>query len=285
MKEKRIKGSLLVFLGAVFWSLNAPLVKFIDLDPLLLTGLRSLIAGIALAPFIRFKKLNLNPWTLLFLISYAGLCVSIILALSMTSATIAIGMQYAGIIWIFLFNLIGNKIFKPKSFFAVLLIFIGISIFILSSNNSGSLMGNLIALTESIFFAGVTVFNKKANSKNPLGLISIANLFTGIFVFIFLAPPINQMAAIGSQDWIVLLILGIVQIGLGYSFYTFGLQFVSPQKAAIIAVWEMILGPLWVAIFLKDLPETLVLIGFVLILVGIVVDSLPDKERLSVKLV
>lgn len=49
--QNRPHGELLVFLGALFWSLNAPLVKFISLDAMLVCGLRSLIAGIALSPF------------------------------------------------------------------------------------------------------------------------------------------------------------------------------------------------------------------------------------------
>ena len=44
MLKGKLSGSLLVFLGAVCWSLNAPLVKFVqrDLDPFLVCGLRSL---------------------------------------------------------------------------------------------------------------------------------------------------------------------------------------------------------------------------------------------------
>ncbi len=40
MSNMRNSGTILVFLGAVFWSLNAPLVKFLTADPLLICGLR-----------------------------------------------------------------------------------------------------------------------------------------------------------------------------------------------------------------------------------------------------
>ena len=43
----KISGSILVFLGAVFWSLNAPLIKYLVLDPYLMCGLRSSIAAIS----------------------------------------------------------------------------------------------------------------------------------------------------------------------------------------------------------------------------------------------
>ena len=49
MKKITLSGGFLVFLGAAFWSLNSPLVKYLSLDPVLICALRSVIAGIALA--------------------------------------------------------------------------------------------------------------------------------------------------------------------------------------------------------------------------------------------
>lgn len=97
MKNFKISGGMLVFLGALFWSLNAPLIKFIEVDALLVCGFRSIIAGFFLLPFLRPKKLAFGPWMLVYLISYCGLCVGIVLALRQTSAAIAVGMQYASV--------------------------------------------------------------------------------------------------------------------------------------------------------------------------------------------
>ena len=58
--KKPVSGATLVFLGAFFWSLNAPLVKFLQIDPYLMCGLRAIIAGLALCAFIRPKKLRWN---------------------------------------------------------------------------------------------------------------------------------------------------------------------------------------------------------------------------------
>ncbi len=103
-----LSGGLLVFLGAAFWSLNSPLVKYLSLDSLLICGLRSLIAAIVLASAIRPKQLKWNRWMSVYVCSYAGLCLSIILALGATSAPVAIGMQYTAAIWLFLVNLLSS---------------------------------------------------------------------------------------------------------------------------------------------------------------------------------
>lgn len=77
MTNLKLSGEMMVFLGAAFWSLSAPLVKFLALDPYLICGLRSLIAAVALVAFLRPKKLKWNGWTLLYVCSYAGLCLSV----------------------------------------------------------------------------------------------------------------------------------------------------------------------------------------------------------------
>lgn len=273
MSKFRLSGSILVFLGAVFWSLNSPLVKYLTADPLLICGLRSLIAGLALAPFIRIRRLNWTPWMVLYIGSYCALCITIILALSKTSATIAIGMQYTATVWLFLVNLLLTKRLRKNALIPVLLISAGVVFFMCSGGSAANSSGNLIALSEGVFFACMSVGAKESAGKNPLGLTAIANLFTGIFVFLAFPSTGGKIAALSGQDWLVLLILGVIQIGAGYGFYNLGIQKISAQKASIIALWEMILGPVWVAIFLKEYPNALVLTGFVIILIGMVADA------------
>lgn len=271
--KKRISGGFFVFLGAVFWSLNAPLVKFIDLDPLLVCGLRSLIAGIALAPFFRTKQLGFSPWTVLYIISYCSLCIEIILSLSYTSAAIAIGMQYAAIIWLFMASCIQKKAFQTRQFLPVFLIFSGVLLFMLSGIKEGTLLGNLIAFTESISFALMTISSKKAANHNPIGLTAIANLCTGLFVFLALPPSFSRLSSLTGQEWLIMLILGVVQVGMGYAFFNIGVQRTTAQKASIISLWEMILGPVWVALFLKEYPSFSVLAGFSIIVAGLIVNN------------
>lgn len=276
LKKFTVSGSVLVFLGALFWSLNAPLVKFIELDALLTCGLRSLIAGLFLLPFLRPSKLRWSPWMAVYLVAYTCLCVGIVLALRRTSAAIAIGMQYASIVWLFLVSSIAARKLDRNHLLPVILIATGVIIFMLSGISGSTMTGNLIALTESISFAFMTVGAKKSAGTNPLGLTALANLFTGLFVFLFLPPQFTDLGTLNGQEWLIILILGIVQIGLGYALYNMGVGRVSPQKASVIALWEMILGPVWTAIFLHEYPGLLVCVGFVIIIAGILADARAD---------
>jgi len=275
MKQSKfqLSGGVLVFLGAFFWSLNSPLVKFLTLDSMLVCGLRSLIAAVALCAFIRPKQLNWNIWMLVYVCSYAALCMTIIMALKMTSAPIAIGMQYTATIWLFLVGVIRTKKFRMKSFIPVCVIFAGVVFFMCSGTDATSSTGNLIALSEGVIFAVMTVSSKKAAGTNVIGMTAVANIFTGLLVTVLFPSSMSQIAHMTGQDWIIMVILGVIQVGGGYCFYNMGVQKVSAQKASVISLWEMILGPIWVALFLKEYPSIPVLIGFVIILIGMLLDA------------
>ena len=275
------RASMIVFLGVVCWSLNAPLVKYISLDPLLIAGLRALIAGIALLPFLRPSKLTFSKWTAAYMLSYVGLCVSIVVALKSVAAPIAIGMQYTGMLWLFIIAVIeGRKRISLYSLTPMLLIFMGVVFFMLSGiGGSISLLGLVLVICEGICFAGVTGFSQKVTGDNPLGLTALANLVTMAFVFGCLSPQFADLASLGAKDWGLMLFLGIFQVGTGYALYNIGLKHIEPYKASVIAPWEMILGPLWVVLFLHEYPTTLVLIGFAIMLLGMFLEPQLSKRE------
>ena len=157
-----LSGSALVLLGSVCWSLNSPLVKYLTLDPFLICGLRSLIAGLVLLPFVRPREIAWNRYLLAYVLAYCALCLSVIVSLSLTSAAIAIGMQYTATIWLFLLYWFQTRYFSRRAFLPVAVIMAGVLCFMLSGGSGDSHpLGNLIALTEGIFFAGMSLASKK----------------------------------------------------------------------------------------------------------------------------
>ncbi len=273
MSKLPLSGGVLVFIGALLWSLNSPLVKFLTLDPLLICGLRAIIAAIALCPFIRPKRLNWNGWMILYVCSYAALCLCVVVSLSMTSAPIAIGMQYTATIWLFLAGWIRTGKFSLRSFLPVCVIFAGVVFFMSSGTDRTSSTGNLIALAEGVFFALMTVSSRRAAGSNVIGMTAVANIFTGAAMCLLFPASMAGITSLSAPDWLIMVILGVVQVGGGYCFYNMGVQKVSAQKASVLSLWEMILGPVWVALFLQEYPSAPVLIGFVIILAGMFLDA------------
>lgn len=275
------KGMLFVFLGALFWSLNAPIVRWITMPSLLVAGYRSIIAGIFLLPFIRFRNIKLTWNFIIYMISYIGLCVSIVFAIKLTSPTIAIGMQYASIFWIFLIQSILRKRVDSTKLPGIFLLMIGVLLFMTSAEEGGSVVGNWLAFLESIFFTGMTLTSSKIEGQSALGLTALANLITGVVVLSFAGDQVFTIFSADSSEIIAVMVLGIVQIGLGYGFYNLGLRYTTPQSASVIAIFEMVLGPLWVFLFLKEAPNLQTLIGFGFIFAGIMVYYLVKGKKID----
>ena len=277
-------GWILVFLGAVCWSLNSPLVKYMTASAMTICCLRALIAGIALLPFLRPSRLKPDRWTAVYLLAFAGVCITVIASLSMTDAAIAVGMQYTALIWLTLTAVLRTRRFRGQPWGPVILILGGLLLF-MSSGSAGSLSGNLIAASEGMLFAVMTASGKRAGQENALGLTCIANLFTGALVLLIHPQTASEALSMSPSQWGILLVLGVVQVAMGYGLYNLGLQYVSPQRASILALWEMILGPVWVALFLHEYSSGMVIAGFLLILGGICLNALrpPGKGYILVK--
>lgn len=282
--SNELKGTLLVLLAAVCWSINSPIVKYLTLDPFLICGLRSLIAGLALLPFLRIREIRRNRCLPLYFISYTALCLSVIVSLSLTSPAIAIGMQYTASLWIFIGTVVVTRQLLWRQFLPVLIISAGVAIFMMSGGSGDSNgTGNTIALSEGIFFALMTLSSKKVTDTNALGAVCLANLATAGVVFLLFEPARLGFAAMTPLDWILMLIIGIIQVAGGYGLFAMGVQTISAQKASLLALLEMILAPLWVALFIGTIPPILVQIGLLVVLAGLLLETLGKRKYEKVK--
>lgn len=269
-----LSGRTLVLLGALCWSLNSPLVKYLTLDPFLICALRSLIAGLVLLPALRPREIAWNRYLAAYALAYCALCLSVITSLSFTSPAIAIGMQYTATIWLFLLYWIQSRAFNRRAFLPVLVIMAGVLCFMLSGGSGDSHpLGNLIALTEGIFFAGMSLASQKATRTNALGITALGNLVTALVVFALFPSARAALPAMDGREWLLMVLLGVVQVAGGYGFYNLGVQKIPAREASVLALWEMILGPLWVALFLHQIPGPMVLAGFAVILCGMLLNA------------
>jgi drug/metabolite transporter (DMT)-like permease len=275
--KPRFDGAWLVFLGALLWSTNAPLIKWLTMDAFLLSGMRALVAGLLLLPALRPRKLLFNGYTVLMLVSFCAISLSIVFGLRMTSAPIAVGMQYTSPLWLYGLCFVKGPRPVPAKLIPLGLLLAGVVMFMFSSGEGVTLTGNLIALSTSFTFAALTVSTKKVSAENPLGGVALCCLFMAFFVFAFLPPKLSDIGAIPADQWPIILFLGACQTGAGYALYNTGLKYTTPQKAAMLSPCEMVLGPLWVALFLREYPQPVALAGFALILCGIVCDLWIDR--------
>ena len=149
----------------------------------------------------------------------------------------------------------------------------GILIMVGDSISTGSLFGNLVALVIPINFAiYVMIIRKNSN----LDMVP-AMLYSGIFSLIY-GAILSKSFEFSSHDLFMGFLLGVPQLALGFICITIGSRTTASATVGLLMLMETLCGPLWVWLFLSEIPPISVFIGGAVIISAIILKSLDKKH-------
>ena len=152
----------------------------------------------------------------------------------------------------------------------------GILIMVGDSISTGSLFGNLVALVIPINFAiYVMIIRKNSN----LDMVP-AMLYSGIFSLIY-GAILSKSFEFTSHDLFMGFLLGVPQLALGFICITIGSRTTASATVGLLMLMETLCGPLWVWLFLNEIPPISVFIGGVVIISAIILKSFDKKHSKS----
>lgn len=264
-KNERPKAILLLLITATLWSLGGMLIKSVNAHPLAIAGVRSAIAAVVFWVILGKPKINGSAAQLGAAASYAGTVIFFVLATKATTAANAIFLQYTAPIYV---ALLSSWLLKEKTkildWVTVFIVLGGMGLFFLDNLSNTGIMGNIFGVTSGICFALQTIYLRMQKDGSPWESIFLGNILTAI-----IGLPFLTMAWPNSFDWIELLILGVIQLGIPYILYTVAIKHTSALEAILIPVIEPILNPLWVLLFLGERPGPWAIVGGIIVLVAI----------------
>ena len=210
--------------------------------------------------------MKLIPWNPLATTLYS-------VANKLTTAGNTIILQYTAPIWIviLMFLFFGQKPDKT-ALISILIVFAGILCFFFEGLSTGKWLGDLLALLSGIFYAGVFMLNS-FEKGDALSSVFFGQLACGIF----LSPLVLRESVFTAPVLLAVFVLGAVQVGLAYIFFTTGTKYTDPVTASIINALEPILNPILVAVFYGEMLGRLSLVGAVIVLAGILYYNLRGK--------
>jgi drug/metabolite transporter (DMT)-like permease len=200
----------------------------------------------------------------------------------LTTAANAIILQYTAPIWLFVFYAVRYRKFDVKKVLPVALVLAGILIFLFEPKSGTNISGNLLALSTGIAFAGVAHFSAKDHGVSGPGLISICNLATFLLALPFVRDIGATTASLDLMGVMGIVFLGAFQIAVGYVFYIRSLKHISPLDTSLICLLEPLMNPIWVLIFVHEIPTVFAIAGSVFILAGIIVNIMKERKRVAV---
>jgi len=86
-----------------------------------------------------------------------------------------------------------------------------------------------------------------------------------------------------AMSWVGLILLGSIQLGLPYVFYTNAVKHLSALESSLIPVIEPLLNPIWVVIFVGEIQGMWTYIGGELVIGGVVGRYILNSKRLKKK--
>ena len=152
------------------------------------------------------------------------------------------------------------------SFVSIFLAMAGIIIMVGDSISAGSLFGNLVALAIPINFAiFVMIIRKNAN----LDLVP-AMFYAAVFSCIY-GIVMSESFLFSSHDYFMGFLLGVPQLAFGFICITIGSRTTPSVTIGLLMLVETIFAPIWVWIFLGEIPPPSVLLGGLIIISAIII--------------
>ena len=195
---------------------------------------------------------------------------------SMTQTTVAnvLFIISTQTIWLAVFGyLFLKEKISLKTFFSIILAMIGIAVMIGGSLDTSSLFGSLVALFIPINFAFLILLIRKFEK-----LDLVPALFYGGVIIIVVGFFMSKTIIITPHDLLISFILGTFQHAFGFICIVIGARSTPSVTVGLLMLSETLLGPLWVWMFLNEIPPMSVFIGGSIIVAAVIFKTLEQKS-------
>lgn len=270
----------LVVAAALLWSTGGLFIKWTQLSAFELSFGRSLLAAVTVAIFTYREGFRLNRLTVLTSLLYAALLLLFVVATKLTTAANAIFLQYTAPIYVLLLEpLFYKEKFRTTDLVTVLACIAGMSLFFVGKLRPQDVEGNIAALASGVCFAFYVLLLRHPQSQRVNRASSV--IYGNLLLVLITAPAgLAALSKFSWQDGVSVVYLGVIQIGLAYTFFTLGMaRGVRSLDAGIVGYIEPVLNPVWVFLFLGERPSTWAIAGGAIIIAAVVAHTILGARR------
>ncbi|WP_135506231.1 DMT family transporter [Roseovarius aestuariivivens] len=154
----------------------------------------------------------------------------------------------------------------------------GIAIMVVDKSGGVALLGSLAALGSALGFAVFTVALRWGKSGDMLPAVFLSGIFA-IFITLGFCLVLGLPVLLTARDAGIALAMGVFQVGAGLILYTLGSKSLPAAELALLSLAEVLLGPLWVWLFLGETASAFTLAGGAILLAAIAGNALSGKRR------
>ncbi|NNE22665.1 MAG: DMT family transporter [Rhizobiales bacterium] len=167
---------------------------------------------------------------------------------------------------------------RTATWAAMAVAIIGIVIMVRGDIVIGDWLGSALALLAGFGFAVFTIALRFGRSQDMMPAIFLSGVFA-----VVIAGVANMLAgqslAVPVNDIAIAMGLGVFQLGAGLTIFTIGSKVVPAAELALLAMTEVLLGPIWVWLFLGETASFSTLAGGSILLLAIAGNAVSGLRR------
>ena len=270
---------LYVLAAALLWSTGGLFIKWTTIGGLELSFWRSLFAIFTVAFFTRREGFGINRLSAAASFLYAVLLILFVLATKATTAANAIFLQYTAPVYLLILEpVIYKEKFRSRDLITVAVCLGGMALFFVGQLRPQDVAGNVMALASGLCFAVYFLLLRHPRAREVNRASSV--IYGNTLAVIMTAPwGLATLTSITGHDMIGVAYLGIIQLGVAYTFFTLGMaRGVRSLDAGIICYVEPVLNPVWVFLVLGEQPSKWALLGGSIIIVAVICHMILDAR-------
>jgi DME family drug/metabolite transporter len=272
----------LLLVAALFASGGA-LLKACELPSLQRAAMRAAVAAVVVFALLPETRRWPNARILRVLPVYFGSTCLFVVATSLTTAANAIFLQSAAPLWLVLLSpwLLGERPTRADVL-TLLGVGAGMTLFFVAPAEAQATaphprLGDWIAVVSGISYALLLIGMRwlaRSGAAEQSSVVAWGNALTCPLAFLLMPVFGQELVAGRVQDWVVIVVLGVFQVGLAYAILVRTIAHVPALRAALIMMVEPVLNSLATWLVHGEVPHPIAAAGGVLILATVALGAL-----------
>lgn len=278
VRERRIHGLLLVGAGTVLWSLAGLFVRAIDLGLWDLIFWRSLfaclcLAAIAVARLGEAARFDRHACLAACLSAAAMFCY--VAALTMTTvANVLIIYATLPFVTAALAFAVGREAASRRLLTASAVSMIGIVLVAGTSLGASDFQGNVLAFAMTLSFGALLIVTRRNRALNIIHVNAAGAALCAVAAFPFSSGQLPGLGALA-----LIFMLAFLTTALAFLLFLAGGRHVASSESALVALLDVVLGPLWVWLAFAEDPGKGAMAGGCFVMAAVVWYFWPSLRR------
>ena len=279
-------GYILCLLGGFFLSWGGLIIRsFETTDIWQILTIRSFffIAALIIFLFFTYKK---NTFKIIKNSGFPAIIAGLFLSLSFVAYIVAMSKtSVANVVFIistqtiflavFGFLFLKEKI-SFKGLISIILAFAGLVVMLGDSINQGTLLGNIVAFAIPVNFTILVMIIRKFPELDMVPAIFYSGIFSGLYGIV-----LASNLSFSPNDILMGFLLGVPQLAFGFICVTIGSKTTPAVTVGLLMLLETIFAPIWVWIFLNEVPPISVFVGGAIIISAVLLKSLDKPKKIN----